>query len=371
MITIATWTKMEILRRIYYDPKNPASFSSEQKLYEAAKKEDESITHDQVHEFLSSSIPYTLHRRIVRKFKRNPVLATRPWEHAQCDLIDIQRYARSNNGYNYILTLIDVFTKKAFAEPLKTKSGQNVKNALVKIFAKCQPENLQSDEGTEFTNKIVQDYLKEKNIHFFLAKNERIKCAVIERFQRTLMTKVYKYFTSEGTHKYIDKLQDFVTAYNNSEHRMTSMTPNEITDVDIPVVFHNLYGFDNKREMLQGMYKNKNKLKEGDKVRIPETKNRFAKGYAQNFSDRIYTIKKNVRGVKKPNYILVEADGSKVHGKFYPEEAQRIKDNQTYRVHVIRTRKRGRQTLYQIEYEGYPEEGRQWITSAQLRQLTD
>lgn len=362
---------MEILRRIYYDPANPAAFSSEQRLYDAAKEENPAITHKQVEDFLSSSIPYTLHRRIVRKFKRNPVIASRPWEHAQCDLIDTQRYAKSNNGYNYILTLIDVFTKKAFAEPLKTKSGQNVKEALERIFKVCQPENLQTDEGTEFTNKIVQEFLKQKNVHFFLAKNERIKCAVIERFQRTLMSKIHKYFTSKGTHKYIDKLQDFVSAYNNSEHRMTHMVPNKVTDDDIPHVFNALYGYDNRREMLHDMYSNKSKIKEGEKVRIPETKNRFAKGYAQNFSDRIYTVKKTVGGIHKPNYVLLEADGTKVHGKFYPEEAQRIKDNETYRVRVIRTRKRGRATQYLIEYEGYPEEGQQWITEAQLRDLTD
>lgn len=362
---------MEVLRRIYYDPKNPGAFASEQKLYHAAKTEDPTITHKQVEDFLSSSIPYTLHKKIVRKFKRNPVIASRPWEHAQCDLIDVQRYTKSNKGYNYILTLVDVFTKKAYAEPLKTKSGQNVKNALEKIFENDQPEHLQTDEGTEFTNKIVQEFLKQRNVHFFLAKNERIKCAIVERFQRTLMTKIHRYFTANGTHKYIDKLQDFITAYNNSEHRMTNMTPNEITDDDAPYVFNKLYGFKSKRELIHETYKNKTKLIEGDKVRIPETKNKFAKGYAQNFSDRIYTVTKSVIGLNKPNYVLKEADGTKVHGKFYPEEAQRIKDTETYRVHVIRTRKRGRQTQYLIEYEGYPEEGQQWITEAQLQELTD
>lgn len=126
-----------------------------------------------------------------------------------------------------------------------------------------------------------------------------------------------------------------------------------------------------QRELIHETYKNKTKLIEGDKVRIPETKNKFAKGYAQNFSDRIYTVTKSVIGLNKPNYVLKEADGTKVHGKFYPEEAQRIKDTETYRVHVIRTRKRGRQTQYLIEYEGYPEEGQQWITEAQLQELTD
>lgn len=362
---------MEILKRIYYDPKNPGAFASEQKLYNAAKLEDPTITHKTVEDFLSSSIPYTLHRKIVRKFKRNPVIASRSWEHAQCDLIDLQRYAKSNQGYNYILTLIDVFSKKAYAEPLKTKSGQNVKEALKKIFHSSLPENLQTDEGTEFTNRIVQEFLKEKNVHFFLAKNERIKCAVVERFQRTLMSKIYKYFTANGTRKYIDKLQDFMSAYNQSEHRMISMAPDDVTDSDSHLIFNRLYGYDNKREMLHEMYKNRVRYNVGDKLRIPAIKDRFTKGYAQNFTDRVYTIEKGVRGPARENYVLSEADGTKVHGKFYPEESQRIKDNQTYRVIVLKTKKKGRQTLYQVEWEGYPEEGRKWITKTQLRGLTE
>ncbi|KYM93398.1 hypothetical protein ALC62_16000 [Cyphomyrmex costatus] len=43
-------------------------------------------------------------------------------------------YAQSNKGFNYILTVIDVLSKYAWAFPLKIKSGSDVTAALSKIF---------------------------------------------------------------------------------------------------------------------------------------------------------------------------------------------------------------------------------------------
>ncbi len=93
--------------------------------------------------------------------------------------------SKENNGYKYILTVIDVFSKYAWVEPLKTKSGENLVKAFEKILRKGRkPEKLHSDKGTEFTNKLFQTFLKKKIILFFTTYNET-KASIFERFNRT------------------------------------------------------------------------------------------------------------------------------------------------------------------------------------------
>lgn len=358
-----------LLRSIYYDIKSPASFSSAEQLYRAANKTDSRVTRHDVQNFLSGEIAYTLHRRIVRKFDRNPVVATHFKHLAQADLIDVSRYKEYNNDFTFILTLIDVFTKFAFAIPLKSKSGTNVSEALDTIFRQYRPSSLQTDEGREFTNNQVQNLLKEYLIDFYLAKNERIKCAIVERFQRTLMTKISKYFTANGTTRYLGVIQDFIDTYNNTYHHSIKMTPLQAISAPPSDVFRNLYGFSSHRDMLK-VKSRKDVLKQvGKRVRIPQHKNRFQKGYMQNFTDEIYTISNTNNAAKKPVYQLKDYKGGIIKGNFYPEELQVINNHDTYRVSVLRERLNGKRKEYLVQYTNFPNLSPEWIPAVNLKSL--
>jgi len=58
-------------------------------------------------------------------------------------------YSRFNKGYHYILTVIDVLSKYAWAVQLKSKSGSKTVNAITEIIRKSgrYPKNLQTDMG--------------------------------------------------------------------------------------------------------------------------------------------------------------------------------------------------------------------------------
>lgn len=357
-----------LIRDIYYDISNPASFGSVDKLYRAAYMKDNRIKRSDVEKFLSGEIAYTLHRRVVRKYTRNPVLSKFYTDLAQADLIDVSRYSKDNGGNHYILTIIDVFSKFAFAVPIKRKTAAEVSQALESVLNKYRPSNLQTDEGKEFTNASVQKVLKERYINFYLAKNERIKCAVVERFQRTLMTKLHKYFTSKGTNKYIDVLEDLMHGYNNSYHRSIRMTPTEATTADTRKVFRNLYGYDSIRDYLKGR-KDTAKRNEGESVRIPEQKNRFKKGYTQNFTDEVYKIKSINQSYGRPVYKLEDYKRKTVPGTFYPEEVQRIQNEDKYRVTIIDERKRGRGKQYLVQWTNFPDLEPEWIAASRLEDI--
>ena len=54
--------------------------------------------------------------------------------------------------------------------------------------------------------------------------NER-KSVIVERFIRTLKSKIYKYMTSISKNVYIDKLDDIVNKYNNTYHSTSKIKP--------------------------------------------------------------------------------------------------------------------------------------------------
>ena len=90
--------------------------------------------------------------------------------------------------------------------PLKTKQGQELVKASQKILSSGQKRSkLQTDQGTEFLNRVFQKFLRENNIEFFTV-NSGLKASVVERFNRTFKSKMYKYFTAKNTLTYIDVL---------------------------------------------------------------------------------------------------------------------------------------------------------------------
>jgi len=83
--------------------------------------------------------------------------------------------------------------------------------------------------------------LQRRNIHFYTTDNLDIKAAVVERYNRTLKTKMFKYFSHKNTLRYIDVLQDLVDSYNNTYHRSIGMAPNEVTSKNEGLIRSQLY----------------------------------------------------------------------------------------------------------------------------------
>ena len=101
--------------------------------------------------------------------------------------------------------IIDVYSKYGWAVPIKFKSAAAVKNALEPIFKTVTSKKIWANKGTEFYNQKVKKLLTKHDIQIYSTKNEE-KCSVIERWNRTIKTQLWKYFTANGTHKYIDIL---------------------------------------------------------------------------------------------------------------------------------------------------------------------
>ena len=59
------------------------------------------------------------------------------------DLVDLQTLAKYNKGYKYLLTVIDVLSKYAWVEPLKSKSATTLVEALERLWTRLGPRQPQ------------------------------------------------------------------------------------------------------------------------------------------------------------------------------------------------------------------------------------
>ena len=117
----------------------------------------------------------------------------------------MQAFAKFNCEVRYLLTVLDVFSKYGWMLPLKDKTGKSVADAFKKIFKKSKrkPEKLWTDKCRVFYNKHV----KELGVELYSTENAE-KSSVVERWNRTMKEKMFKYFTANNTNKYIDVLDD-------------------------------------------------------------------------------------------------------------------------------------------------------------------
>lgn len=359
-------SQVEILKRIYYTPSNPGAFSSVAKLFNEAKKEIPTLTLDNVKDWLKSQITYTLHRSARRKFSRNRIIVSKIDEQWEADLVEMQEFSTKNSGYKYILTVIDCFSKFAWAQPLKNKTGKSIHDAFAKLFNTRTPEALRTDKGKEFINRMLQTLLASHNIRYYTSNNPDVKCAIVERFNRTLKSRMYRYFTSKGTRKFTDVLSSLVEGYNKSMHRTIGMAPVDVNFENSYLVFKKTYGKKSLRELYQDQ-KLPLKLKEGDEVRLKYKIGPFDKGFYPNWTDQVYKVSGIDKINKKPVFVINDYNGDRVEKrKFYNEELQNV-DAEVYRIEKILKRRiyKGK-TQYLVKWLGYTASFNTWIDSEKI-----
>jgi transposase InsO family protein len=337
------------MEKIYYDPRHPASLGGVNRLQQATRDIE-------TKKWLASQRVYSLHKPIRRKF---PTRRTRTSHFAaqyQADLNDMIAYSSVNKGFQYILTVVDVFSRYAWAQPLKQKTGKNLVAAFKKIFSTAPaPNYLQTDRGKEFENSVFQSFLRSHNVTFFTVTSQ-VKASLVERFNRTLKTRMFRYFTHQGSYKWVDVLPHLIKSYNSSEHRSLpkGMTPMAAA---LPHNHERVWTHQEKSSSRQ-----RKLFSVGDEVRISKHKGTFEKGYLPNWSEEIFTIAKIDERFHPPMYVITDEQGEEVKGKFYAPELQKVSNpEKLYAIEkIIRRRKNGEGL---VKFLGYP--GHYWVKDIQ------
>ena len=183
---------MLIVQR-YYDSKPVGSYGGVAALRRVVPEQD-------IAPWLSEQDTYTLHKPVRRRFKRRCVVVGCPNLQWQADLVDMSRLKKVNDGTTFILTMIDVFSKLTWCGRVKNKSAVSLVAAFTQLLGNGEPNTLQTDKGTDYFNRPLQKLLKEHGVHHFATHNEETKASIVERFNRTLETRMLRYFTKETSH---------------------------------------------------------------------------------------------------------------------------------------------------------------------------
>ena len=182
-------------------------------------------------------------------------------------------YANKNKGYRWILTAIEILSRYAFAIPVYRKDVKNMTEAVKELLKKFKkrfgkyPIVVQFDEGKEFYNVGVRELLKNYNVDYFSTKSRK-KAAIVERFNRTLKTAMWKYFYSKGTYDWISVLDELVENYNGTKHTTIHMKPKNVNRKNENEVWITLFGSNFGELPLP-------KFRIGDTVRVSKYKNVF------------------------------------------------------------------------------------------------
>ena len=358
--TVPKKDSLNFVSDYYFDTKSPVAFTSPSALHREAKKHYPSLTFHQVKTWLQSKDTYTLHKPVRYNFLRNRVIVTEIDGQWQADLVDISSLAHFNKGYKFLLTCIDVFSKFSWVVPLKNTSGESLVNGFQSILDLGRSsEKLQ----TEFLNRNFQSFLKEKDIHFFTTNSE-LKASVVERFNHTLKTHMWKYFTAKNTLVYIDILQDIVHGYNNSYHQSIGQAPASVSLLNVGQVRSKLYGNSWAKPIREL------KFKLGDQVHISKSCCTFKKGYLPSWTQKIFIVTKIIPRVP-PVYQLRDYADDEIEGVFYAKELQKVqKSDDIYKIEkILAEKKENSKVKVLVKWLGYDKKFNTWVPKSELRKL--
>lgn len=355
---------MPSLETFYYDPSHSAGYAGATNLIRTGKKE--SISRGDVVEWLQAQNAYTLHRPIRRRFPRRHYVVNNIDDVWEADLVDLRNLRDHNDGFVYILVVIDVLSKYAWVELLRDKTCSAVTEAFKRLLDRSNgrvPVWLQTDRGKEFVGNVLQQFLKSRGIYFRVARSPDVKAAVVERFNRTLKERMWRYFTHKNTRRYTDVLQSIVKAYNDTKHSTTKLQPAAVT----------LYNAVIARSNIEKRYKQCNrqaKYKVGEFVRVSKAKTAFEKGYDERWSEEVFKIHRILTNRQPPVYELSDLEGEVIDGFFYEEEIGVIKkniDEEEFIIdQILRTKGRGRNKQIFVSWRGYPEKFNSWVPAANI-----
>lgn len=277
----------------------------------------------------------------------------------QADLIEMIPYSKQNKGYKYILAVINTFSKFGYVEPLKNKTAKEVSGAFLRIIKRARfgaPKNLQTDQGTEFFNKIFSNLMKKQGInHYHTYSN--LKASIVERWLRTLKSKIYLKFSIQGNYIWLQLLPKVVDQYNSSKHRTIRMKPKDVNEKNEKYILKNIYSYPTvSKEDVQNL----SSLEVGDYVRISKQKAIFEKSYYPNWSCELFQIRL-IQPTVPITYLLEDIDGNPIMGSFYKQEIQKTNITDTYLVEKILKKTKNK---YLVKWLGFHEPS--WIDKAAI-----
>ena len=310
--------------------------------------------------FTMENLSNELNKPTINKFERQKIIVNHINEIHSTDLVDMRQYSKMNKGHRYIFTNIDVFSKIAYAFPLKSKKIQDIKPCFGKIFKNNKPKYIWSDKEPAFLSKEMQKFFKDNNVKIYYT-NSHLKAVVIERFNRSLRELMMKEFTKNNNTVWFNILPKLIKMYNNRYHSTIKMKPIQVNKFNEKYIKENIYTY-NK------ISKNP-KFKINDLVRISLKRRDFFDKPSGNikWSEELFKI----HSIKKSNvitYKIKDLNDEIIEGIFYEKELQKSKN--TSQVYIIEKIIRKNKDKYLVKWRNYSNEFNSWVDKDDIIKYT-
>jgi len=263
------------------------NYPSKQKLYALTKLEGVKATLKEVQQFLDKQHAQQIFSRKIKQ-KAGHIVSFQPDERFQMDLVDMSNFSMKNQGYNWILMLVDVFNRKLYAYLLPNKNKESIFKALTQFFEKHHPEIITSDNDTGFKSDMIKKLMeKNETINHMVEPNDHKALGIVDRAIQTIKNVIYKYMKQENTTSYSKELARIIKAYNDTPNSgILDIAPNAVEadkdNTDKLQILNHEHDYQNR--------KNRVHLNIGDTVRIRLNKNAFARSYDEKYSDLQYVV---------------------------------------------------------------------------------
>jgi len=329
-----------------------------------------------------------IHKPIRKVKNRRRVRVSAKDETWSMDLVDMSEWKKDNDGEKYMLTVVDVFSRFAFARPMLTKSANDTFAAFIDIVDSSgrRPQKIWVDQGTEFYNSTFKKWMK-VNGKTAMVEGKPVttpvvmystfgesKSVIVERFNKTLKTKMWHYFTEANTRRWVDELPRLISWYNKRVHSTLGMSPWEASKVKNKEKVYKIHNPVHSESSESGI-KRKAHYSIGDVVRISRIKGIFEKGYLPNFSREVFTVVE----VQVPfsldepiTYKLRDRFGEVLQGSFYDAELGPVKYPDVLLVEkVLKEKKVGGEKHLLVKWLGYSEKMNTWIPESSVLDFLD
>ena len=162
----------EYFDRIYFDPEQPLAFAGRYKLYQILQQIGQPTSYTNVKKWLQKQDAFTSLKPLKYRFKRKTIITKGIDDLWDADLADVSNLSSHKNEVKFLLIVIDVFSIYLWVEPLLIKSHTHVLQSIQNIFKRTQrrPTLLRTDNGKDFTNRWVKQFLKKQDIYAYTTK---------------------------------------------------------------------------------------------------------------------------------------------------------------------------------------------------------
>ena len=310
--------------------------------------------------FTMEDLSNELNKPTINKFPRQKIIVNHINEIHSTDLVDMTQYSKMNRNYKYIFTNIDIFSKIAYAFPLKSKKIQDIKPCFEKIFKDNKPKFIWSDKEPAFFSKEMQKFFKNNNVKI-CHTNSHLKAVVIERFNRSLRELMMKHFVTNNNTIWYNILPKLVKIYNNRYHSTIKTKPIEVNKNNQKYIKENIYTYDKT---------NKNpKFKINDLVRISLKRRDIFDKTSGNikWSEELFKI----HSINKSNvitYKIKDLNDEIIEGIFYERELQKTKN--TSEEYVIEKIIRKNKNNYLVKWRNYSNDFNSWVDKDDIIKYT-